>query len=529
MLTGEPHTTYQRGIEVPAQTSTAPTHEARATLKLRRIGVHTFGENVAFLSAHCPHYTPETFASFNKVEVHGQGRRLVASLNIVANGELMDEHSLGLSQSTFDEFGLPEGADVSLAVASPARSVESVRRKILGHTLTGDELMAVVSDIASHRYSKVELTAFIVACAAFLTTEEVLGLTRAMASVGTRLTWDAPPCSFPMVVDKHCIGGIPGNRTSMIVVPIVAAYGLPIPKTSSRAITSPAGTADTMEVLANVDVPMERMQQIVAAERGCLVWGGRVNLSPADDIMITVERPLSIDTAEQMIASILSKKIAAGSTHLVIDIPVGPTAKVRTPHEAVRLRKLFEFVGYHLGLHMTILITDGSQPIGRGIGPALEARDVMAVLRNEAHAPQDLKERSIQLAAAILDFDPRLEGHQGLARARDLLETGEALRAMERIIAAQGPPPFAVRLGKLTMDIRAPQSGIVSAIDCFRIARIARLAGAPLAKGAGIDLFKKVGDHAEAGEPLYRIYSQLESDFTFATAMAIEASGYNVR
>ncbi len=515
-------------MTMPPNAPPAASQDARPLLKLRRIGVHTFGENVAFLSAHCPYYTPETFASFNKVEVHGHGRRLVASLNIVANGDLMDAESLGLSQSTFDEFGLPEGTEVSLTLASPARSLESVRRKILGDTLSAEELLAIITDIAAHRYSKSELTAFVVACAAFLTTEEVLGLTRAMASVGTRLAWDAPPCSFPMVVDKHCIGGIPGNRTSMIVVPIVAAHGLPIPKTSSRAITSPAGTADTMEVLANVDVPMARMQEIVGAERGCLVWGGHVNLSPADDIMITVERPLSIDTPEQMVASILSKKAAAGSTHLVIDIPVGPSAKVRTPHEAARLRKLFEYVGHHLGLHMTILVTDGSQPIGRGVGPALEARDVMAVLRNESGAPQDLKERSLQLAGAVLDFDSQLKGNQGVTRARDLLESGAALRTMERIMAAQGPPPVTVTLGRLVMDVAAPWSGVVGAIDCFRIARIARLAGAPLAKGAGIDLFKKVGERVVAGEPLYRIYSQLETDFSFATAMAGEASGYDV-
>lgn len=514
---------------MPAESPTSPPADAPGPmLKLRRIGVHTFGENVAFLSAHCPHYAPETFASFNKVEVHGVGRRLVASLNIVGNGDLMDAESLGLSQSTFDDFGLPEGAEVSLALASPARSLESVRRKILGDTLSAEELLAVIRDIAARRYSKSELTAFIVACAAFLTTEEVLGLTRAMASVGTRLAWDAPPCSFPMVVDKHCIGGIPGNRTSMIVVPIVAAHGLPIAKTSSRAITSPAGTADTMEVLANVDVSISRMQEIVASERGCLVWGGHVNLSPADDIMITVERPLSIDTPEQMVASILSKKISAGSTHLVVDIPVGPSAKVRTAHEAARLRKLFEYVGHHLGLHMTILLTDGSQPIGRGIGPVLEARDVMAVLRNEVTAPQDLKERAIQLAGAILDFDPSLKGHQGMTRARELLESGEALRSMERIMAAQGLPPRVVTLGSLTHDIPAPRTGIVTAIDCFHIARIARLAGAPLAKGAGIDLFKKTGDGVKAGEPLYRIYSHLESDFAFAKAMAKDSDGYDI-
>ena len=196
-----------------------------------------------------------------------------------------------------------------------------------------------------------------------------------MAQAGTQLNWDRP-----IVVDKHCIGGIPGNRTSMIVVPIVAAHGLTIPKTSSRAITSPAGTADTMEVLARVDLSVDEMQQVVTACHGCLVWGGHVNLSPADDILISVERPLSLDTREQMVASIMSKKIAAGSTHLLIDLPVGPAAKLTNAMEAMRLRKLFEFVGDHFGIAVEVITTDGRQPIGNGIGPVLEAQDVMAVL-----------------------------------------------------------------------------------------------------------------------------------------------------
>ncbi len=203
-----------------------------------------------------------------------------------------------------------------------------------------------------------------------------------MAQAGTQLVW---PDS--VVVDKHCIGGIPGNRTSMVVVPIVAAHGLPIPKTSSRAITSPAGTADTMEVLARVNVGVEEMKAIVSACNGCLIWGGHVNLSPADDVLISVERPLSLDTREQMVASIMSKKIAAGSTHLLIDIPVGPTAKVTSAVDAMRLRKLFEFVGDRFGRTVDVITTDGRQPIGNGIGPVLEANDVMAVLANEPDAP----------------------------------------------------------------------------------------------------------------------------------------------
>ena len=243
----------------------------------------------------------------------------------------------------------------------------------------------------------------------------------------------------PIVVDKHCIGGIPGNRTSMIVVPIVAAHGLTIPKTSSRAITSPAGTADTMEVLARVDVGIEEMKEVVAACRGCLVWGGHVNLSPADDILISVERPLSLDTREQMVASIMSKKLAAGSTHLLIDLPVGPTAKLANATEAMRLRKLFEFVGDHFGIAVEVITTDGRQPIGNGIGPVLEAEDVMAVLTNDPKAPADLREKSLRLAAHLLEYDPQLRGGSGYARARELLDSGAALKKMQAIIDAQGP------------------------------------------------------------------------------------------
>ncbi|MGE4064399.1 MAG: thymidine phosphorylase family protein [Rhodospirillaceae bacterium] len=497
-------------------------------LKLKRIGVHTFGENVAFLSAHGEGYHPATFASFNKIEVNGAGRRILATLNIVENGDLLERGSLGLSPTAFDDLGAPEGIEVTFAPAAPARSLEAVRRKIMGEALSDPEMSQIIKDIVAHRYSKSELTAFLVACAAFLTSEEVLSLTRAMAAAGNRLDWTQPPLRYAMVVDKHCIGGIPGNRTSMIVVPIVAAHGLPIPKTSSRAITSPAGTADTMEVIANVDVSMSHMREIVAAHGGCLVWGGHVNLSPADDLMIAVERPLAIDTPEQMVASILSKKIAAGSTHLVVDIPVGPSAKVRTQHEAARLRKLFEYVGHNLGLHLTVLQTDGTQPVGRGIGPVLEARDVMAVLRNAPDAPRDLKERAIQLAGAILDFDPALKGEQGEQRARFLLESGAALRKMEDMMAAQGPPPKVPILGALVRDITAARTGTVVGIDCFRLARIARLAGAPLSKGAGIDLFKKVGDPVKQGEALYRIHSELPSDLAFAVEMAGEDNVYAI-
>lgn len=492
-------------------------------LKIKRIAIDTYPENTAFLPRHDNGYSAEQFQALRKIRISGEGAEILATLALVDESRMLGPGEIGLGEQAFRRLGLPEGAEVEIAQARPPVSLEFVRRKIDGDTLEESEIAAVVRDIVQHRYSPMEIGAFLVACAGFMSTQETLSITRAMANAGNRLEWHSP-----LVVDKHCIGGIPGNRTSMIVVPIVAAHGLIMPKTSSRAITSPSGTADTMEVLANVDLCAEDMRSIVSREKAVLAWGGRVNLSPADDILISVERPLRIDTFEQMVASILSKKLAAGSTHLVLDIPVGPTAKVRSQSEAVRLRKLFEYVASKLGIEIDVVITDGSQPIGRGIGPVLEARDVMAVLRNDADAPVDLRDRALLLAGHILDFDPALKGGRGFARAMELLASGAALAAMERLIEAQGRQPVAFKPGQYTHEIAAPREGRIVAIDCHVIARIARLAGAPMDKGAGIDLLHKMGEQVRKGDALYRIYAQSETGLSFARELATEDSGYEV-
>lgn len=491
--------------------------------KIRRIPIDTHPENTAFLLRHGNHYSPEQFQALRKLRVKAECAEILATLALVDDPAIVAPGEIGLGEQAFRRLGLPEGTEVSFEQALAPASLEYVRRKIGGYTLGEGEITAVIRDVASHQYSPMEIGAFLVACAGFMSTDETLALTRAMIEAGNRLHWDSP-----LVVDKHCIGGIPGNRTSMIVVPIVAAHGLICPKTSSRAITSPSGTADTMEVLAQVDLTEVRMQEIVARENAVLAWGGRVNLSPADDVLISVERPLRLDTFEQMVASILSKKIAAGSTHLVIDIPIGPTAKVRTQSDAVRLRKLFEYVAGSIGLVTDIVFTDGSQPIGRGIGPVLEARDVMAVLRRDTDAPQDLRERGLLLAGHMLEFDPALKGGEGLSRARELLDNGQALAAMERLIEAQGPCREQYLPGAQCHEILSPRDGTVLAIDCERIARIARLAGAPMDKGAGIDLLHKVGSKVAVDEPLYRIHANSDAGLAFARDLASENSGYGI-
>ncbi len=499
----------------------------RQTLRLRRVAIDTYRENVAYLHRDCSVYRSEGFQALSKVQISsgdGGGRRVLAVLNVVDDESITGIDELGLSEQAFAQLGVAEGRSVRVAHAEPPPSLDAVHRKIAGERLGAEDFMLISRDIGEKRYSKMEIAAFLVSSAqAGLERDEVLHFTRAMVECGERLDWGEP-----LVADKHCIGGIPGNRTSMLVVPIVAAHGMLIPKTSSRAITSPAGTADTMELLARVELPPRRLREIVHHQRGCLSWGGTAQLAPVDDLLIAVERPLSLDSPGQLVASILAKKLAAGSTHLLIDIPVGPTAKVRNMREGLRLRKLFEFVGDRLGLHLEVVISNGSQPVGRGIGPVLELRDVLQVLENDPTGPQDLRQKALWLAGRILEFDPDVRGGQGYAVARDILDSGRALAKMQAIAVAQGRNPHKPRPGRLRFTVKAPYTGVVTAIDNLQMARIARLAGAPMAKGAGVDLFKKLGDPVEAGEALYRIHADFSADFRFAKELAGKDLGFYI-
>jgi len=498
-----------------------------ARLALRQVLIDTYHENVAYMHRECEVYRAEGFKALSKIEIRTNGHSILATLNVVDDESIVACGELGLSRAALLQLDAEEGQAAAVAQAEPPASIGALHRKLDGERMRAEDFQAIVHDIAEHRYSKIELTAFVVACNRDeLDREEVFFLTEAMINVGRHLNWHES-----LVVDKHCIGGIPGNRTSMLIVPIVAAHGMLCPKTSSRAITSPAGTADTMEVLANVELPVEHLQDIVRTHRGCLAWGGTANLSPADDVLISVERPLSLDSPGQMVASILSKKVSAGSSHLVLDIPIGPTAKVRSMPEAQRLRRLFEYVARRMKLSLDVVITDGRQPIGNGIGPVLEARDVMQVLENDPRAPMDLRQKALRLAGRLIECDPDVRGGDGFAIARDILDSGRALTKMNDIIQAQGSKSFdhnQPELGVLTFEIVASTAGFVTGIDNLQLARIAGLAGAPKVPKAGVDLLCKLGDEVQAGQALYRVHASYGADLEFARQACTRSSGYSI-
>ncbi|HJQ57745.1 MAG TPA: thymidine phosphorylase family protein [Vineibacter sp.] len=480
------------------------------SLRLRRLGIDTHEEAVVYMRQDCHICRSEGFSSHARIQISSCGQSIIATLNQITT-DLLRPHEASLSESAWRRLGVTEGEEIHLAHAPQLDSMGHVRAKIHGLDLPEPALYGIVRDIVAGRYADVHLAAFVAICGGQnLSQREILALTRAMVAAGSRLTWNRQP-----IADKHCVGGLPGNRTTPIVVAIAAACGLTIPKTSSRAITSPAGTADTMETLAPVTLDMLAMRRVVEREGGCIVWGGAADLSPADDILVRVERALDLDSEGQLVASVLSKKIAAGATHLLLDVPVGPTAKVRSTEDAQRLAALLSDVGSATGLELGIVLSDGVQPVGRGIGPALEAHDVLAVLRNEPGAPQDLRLKSSMLAGRLLELTGASPLNAGADAAAQLIADGAALRKFEAICDAQGGmrvPPRAAH----TYPVLSDRRGRLAAINNRLLARIAKLAGAPAAKAAGVELHVRVGDAVEAGQPLYTIHAEAPGELAYA-------------
>ncbi len=483
-------------------------------IRLRRLGIDTYQEPVIYMHRDCHVCHSEGFEAQSRVEVALNGRTIVATLNVVG-GDFLSPDEAGLSEAAWRLLRASEGDIATLRHPPPLESLGHVRAKVYGRRLTHAAFSAIIGDVAAGRYSDLHLAAFVTACAGDgLDHDETVSLTRAMVDAGERMSWGGG-----MVLDKHSVGGLPGNRTTMVLVPIVAACGLRIPKTSSRAITSPAGTADTMETLAPVALDVPQIQRVVERTGGCIVWGGAVRLSPADDVLIRVERPLDLDSQGQLVASVLSKKAAAGATHVLIDMPVGPTAKVRSVDAAAVLTRQLERVGAALGLQVRVLQTGGVAPVGRGIGPALEARDVLAVLQGSTQAPADLALRATQLAGRLLELGGAAAPGEGLELAAAVLADGRAWAKFQEICAAQGglrEPPVA----PYREPMSAPRSGCVIAIDNRRLARIAKLAGAPKTPSAGIDLHVQAGDFVERGQPLYTLHAGSPGALAYAVEYA---------
>lgn len=476
------------------------------------MGIDTHQELVVYMREDCYVSRAEGFVASTRVAVSSDKENIVIATINVVNNDSLTVGTVGLSKIALKRLGLTSGDKVNISHAPVVQSLSLVRKKIFGHGLSDREIKRVIKDISTYQYSDIEIASFLSVCAGSrLNLDEIIGLTHAMVACGKKLSWNGKR----QVFDKHCIGGVPGNRTTPLVVSIVSAAGLTIPKTSSRAITSPAGTADTMEAITHVNFKLADIKRVVGEAGACLAWGGAVNLSPADDILIRIERALELDGEGQLIASVLSKKIAAGSTHVVIDIPVGKTAKIRSSVEADRLASLFTRVGEACGIYVRCVITDGSHPIGSGIGPVEEARDLIKVLQVAPDAPADLRQRAILLAGHLLDLAEGCGLKPGIIKAEKLLDSGAAWKQFERIVVAQGGfKPLTD--AKYHSPQFAGKTGIIRAIDNRKLARLAKLAGAPFTPSSGLRLHANINDYVDKKTRLFCLLSETSGERDYA-------------
>jgi AMP phosphorylase len=450
----------------------------------------------------------------DRVKLVKDGYNITALVDI--SDSMVKAGEIGVYKDLLGDFPAEDGDRIDLSLAPAPPSVEFIRKKMKGGTLNKAELLSIVKDTISQSLSQLEIAAFLMAQQYLgMKMDEVEDLTRAIVETGSTIDFGEP------IVDKHSIGGVPGNKVTLLIVPIVAAGGLKIPKTSSRAITSPSGTADTMEVLAPVDFSADELKQILQKVGGYIAWGGSLNLAPADDLFIQVEHPLSIDPKSQMQASIMAKKLAVGTNSMVLDIPTGQGAKVESFEDARKLGNEFVELGSRLGIKVRCGITYGGQPIGHTVGAALEAREALETLIGKG--PNSLIEKSTALAGMLFEMNGISSKGEGQNMAKQILRGGLAYSKMKEMIKQQGGNPGIrpedIPLGGKRYVITSPADGYVSRIYNSSINDIARAAGSPRYKGAGVLLYAKMGYAVKKGEPVVEIFAERESNLKDAVAV----------
>lgn len=488
-------------------------HPLRTKFAVRTLDI-TAGVSVVILNEE--EATENDIFAGDRLIVDNGGKQAVVTVDvsktIVKRGEIV------LFADVAEKIGAKQGDMLTLAQTGHPASIEFIKKKMDGGILQENEIDTIISELMENKLTDMELASFITSLyIRGLNTEETVALTKAIVNSGQTLDLGVHP-----VVDKHCTGGVAGNRTTMLIVPIVAAAGLYIPKTSSRSITSASGTADTMEVLANVDLTLEEMKRIVLKTHGCIAWGGGMNLASADDRLIKIRHPMRLDPKGVMVASVLAKKKAVGAEFVAIDIPVGRGAKITSMDLANELAREFVVISAKLGMKSEIFITYGRDPVGCGIGPALECRDVLEAL--QGRGPADLVQKSCKLAGAILEMGGKAESGRGYAIALQLLQNGKAYEKMKEIIEMQGGNPNVkpddLPIGQYREQFYAQEDGRIHLVDNRAVNRIARAAGAPKSKGSGMILYVESGDKVKKGQLLFEIVSESETKLSFASELA---------
>lgn len=435
----------------------------------------------------------------DRVEILSKGKKIIAVVDVI---ESIKQNEIYLSREIIDYIKIRPGATVEVFMALEPKSTRFILKKLSGKPLSKKEIYSIIKDIVNNALTEAEVAYFISGVHKNgMSLKETIYLTEAMCKTGKTISW-----KNKKVVDKHSIGGIAGNRTTPIVISICSAAGAVMPKTSSRAITSAAGTADVMETVAKVDLSASELKKVVSKTNACMVWGGALGMAPSDDKLIRVERLLGLDPESQLIASIMAKKLSVGSKYVLIDIPYGKQAKVSRKKALILKRKFFA-VAKHFKIKLDVILTPGFEPIGNGIGPVLEIKDVLRVLERN-NPPSDLEKKCILLSGKILEMIGKAKKGKGKLLAEEILNSGKALKKFNEIISAQGKKKNHLKLAKFRHEIKAKKPGKIKDINNKEINRLGRILGCPTDKSAGLYLHKHLSDKLKKSEAIITLYSE---------------------
>jgi len=459
----------------------------------------------------------------DRISVYNRATKKISIIQVVLSSELDEVKGyLAIPKLVALKFGLKNEDTLEVSPSPSPESINYIRKKIDGEILSKNEISSIITDSVNGNLNASEISAFLVALQIHgMNPDETEHFTREMASCGDMITFDKKP-----VVDHHSIGGVPGNKVTLLVVPIIAAAGYLIPKTCSRAITGAGGTADLMEAVANVSFSAQEIKDMTEKVGGVIAWGGGANFAPADDIFINCEKPLKINPRSKMIASIISKKLAAGATHCIMDIPVGPSTKYNDESEGRKVAAELAVIGNRVGIKIRSAITYGGSPIGRTIGVNLEVAEALRSLENKKNSSSSLFQKSIILAGMALEMVNAVPKGDGVNVAASYIKSGKALEKMKDIIEIQGGDRKVTSdnlvPGDFSFDILAPNDGYVQTLLNKSFVDIARAAGSPTDHGAGIYIYKKPGQPVRSGEKLYTVYAEKEWKLTNALKIATE-------
>jgi pyrimidine-nucleoside phosphorylase len=423
---------------------------------------------------------------------------------------------------------------VNQQTASPFRAIDLIRKKRDGGALSKAEIGYLVDGSTSGSIPDYQMSAWLMAVVLRgMTREETASLTDAMLYSGEVLDLSSLPASK---VDKHSTGGV-GDKTSLVLAPLVAAGGLYVPMISGRGLGHTGGTLDKLEAIPGFRVSLSTAEfHRVLKACGCAMIGQTEKIAPADrklyalrDVTGTVESPYLI------CASIMSKKLAEGTDALVLDVKTGSGAFMKKEEDAVFLAELMVETGERMGKRMVALITDMNQPLGRMVGNALEVQECVDVLHGGG--PADLRDLCIELAAWMFFLGGTVrETESGKKLAQEIIASGKAFDRFRQMVELQGGDVSAIddpsRLPSTDcrVEVPSPQAGYVTAIACEQVGTACVILGGGRERkedsvdpSVGIVVHKKIGEKVAAGEPLCTIHCHSEAQAARAKNLLAES------